>query len=105
MAAADGRQRPAMLGDRPVAAPAVHEHPPDPASILHRLRTAFPAWGFLHDRGRWIACRGRESDGITIFKSDPVALQLEVSETGRDRLPGHDRGSACGRWRSGAHDA
>lgn len=66
----------------------VEEHPPDAATILHRLRTAFPHWGFVHDPHTctWTALRGPAKGGVTIVKRDPVALRTAVTEAqGRAR--------------------
>lgn len=38
----------------------VQELPPDPATVLRRLRHDFPHWGILYDgRATWIAIYGR----------------------------------------------
>lgn len=69
---------------RLTTAPPVEERPPDPATILRDLRETYPLWGFLHDPGRrmWTAVRGGEH-GITLRKTDPVALRLAVEEITR----------------------
>lgn len=71
----------------PVAArvAVVEDGPPDAATVLDRLRDAFPHWAFLHDAGRWTACRGRGESGVTLVKGDPVALRMAVSEAERYR--------------------
>lgn len=58
----------------------VEERPPDSATILARLRTAYPLWGFVDGpRTRWTAVCGP----VTIQRADPVALRLAVKETMR----------------------
>lgn len=60
----------------------IQERPADPATVLHRLRTAFPHHAFLHDphAGTWTALRGPAAGGLTIVKSDPAALRIALTE-------------------------
>lgn len=65
--------------DRETGQPGFEERPPDSATVLARLRTEYPLWGFVHGpRTRWTAVRG---SSITIQRADPVALRLAVDET------------------------
>jgi hypothetical protein len=59
------------------------EQPPDPETILQRLREAFPSWAFVHDprTGGWTALRGDKRTGVTIQRQDPLALRLAVEES------------------------
>ena len=51
-------QSPAAVVPLPPLGP-VQELPPDPATVLRRLRRDFPRWGILYDgRATWIAVYG-----------------------------------------------
>lgn len=70
------------VGEHAAAVVTVENRLLDPATVLHRLRTAFPHYAFLHDphTGTWTALRGRAVGGVTIVKRDPLALRIAVTE-------------------------
>jgi hypothetical protein len=64
-------------GSAPYGGLPVQELPPDPGTVLRRLRAAYPAWGILHDAAasRWIAVRGRE---VTLVRATAIELRSAI---------------------------